>query len=204
MLKKELHRLQEKYQDDKPEADRHAMQQKKLQRKAADVPFEEVLVIKKPGRRSLPDLDPSAKPITVAARCSSQKGDGVILAQGGQNLGYSLYLKDRRPCFAVRSLNVLRDVCGPKLSLGQSVHLVGTLTVQGQLMLYVDGRKVAEAKGHLIAQKPADALSVGADNGSLVGTYTNRMPFQGELRDLRICWGVAEPQQIIKWTSQNN
>jgi len=199
-LKTELTRLQKLYRDDHPTAPLTLSGQKRLRRRAQRVRFKEVLHLKQPDKKLRHDFDPSAKPITVAARCTPTAGDGVLIAQGGASLGYSLYLSEGRPHFAVRNQGDLREVVGRKpLPLGRPVHLAGTLSADGTLTLYIDGKPAARAAGLLIERRPADGLSVGADTGSFVGQYKSPLQFQGSLTDIRLCWGVPDSAVIRKW-----
>jgi len=90
-----------------------------------------------------------------------------------------------------------------KLRMNQSVHLAGVLGADGKLSLYVDGKRVAKANGQFITKKPSDALSIGADTGSAVGKYDAPMPFEGELTDIRIYWGVLDDASLGPWAGQS-
>jgi len=66
----------------------------------------------------------------------------------------------------------------------------------------VNGELAAEDEGHFIMQNPNDGLSVGADGGSRVGRQSGEIPFQGELREIRVYWGVLEQSAIAEWASE--
>ena len=52
----------------------------------------------------VPDtLSPKSRPLTVGAFCQPTAPDGVLVAMGDQTNGFSLYLKDSVPHFAVRA-----------------------------------------------------------------------------------------------------
>ena len=199
-LKAELTRLQKLYRDDHPTAPLTSSGQNRLRRRARRVRFQEVLHLKRPDGKRRREFDPSGKPITVAARCTPTSGDGVLIAQGGGSLGYSLYLSGGRPHFAVRNQGQLKEVVGKKpLPLNRPVHLTGTLSADGTLTLYVNGVPTVHAAGLLIERKPADGLTIGADAGSFVGPYKSALRFQGKLTDIRLCWGVADSAMIRNW-----
>ncbi len=201
-LKVELTRLQKHYKDTDPEAPRSRFGQRHLLKRARQVKLKQVLGLARPDTKARKDLDPSAKPLTVGARCRPKAGDGVLVAHGGGSLGYSLYLKGGVPRFAIRSEGLLVEVAGKQaLPMNQSIHVAGVLDVESKLRLYVDGRCVARADGQFIAQKPADGLSIGADAGSFVAKYENPMPFKGELTDIRIYWGALDDASLRTWAA---
>ena len=141
---------------------------------------------------SPPSLDPTYRPLTVGAWCKPESGDGVIVAHGNRTFGYSLYLKDRAPHFAVRLSGLLLEVRGEKpVELDEWVHLAATINPSGQVTLLVAGRPAATLRqGHFVTQPPREALNVGADLGRPVGEYEAPMQFDGLIRDVRVYWGV--------------
>ncbi|MFH1266724.1 MAG: sulfatase/phosphatase domain-containing protein, partial [Planctomycetota bacterium] len=137
-------------------------------------------------------LDPTYRPLTVGAWCKPESPDGVILAHGNQVFGYSLYLKDRVPHFAVRLSGLLLEVHGNKpVEVDKWVHLAATINPAGRITIYQDGDEVgALDEGHFVAQPPRDGFNVGADLGGRVGEYDTPMHFRGLIRDVRLYWGV--------------
>ncbi len=206
-LKKELTRLQELAGDSEPHVPLAELGQRDSRRRARGVELRQVLQLDKPGDTTPEgvDLDPSEKPITVGAWCTVRpgegKGNGVIVAQGGASLGYALYLRDGRPVFAVRNEGLLREVAATAaIESGRPVHIAGVLRPNGTIQLMVAGETIARGDGHLIVNKPADGLSVGDDTGSPVADYGERpTALDGELRDLRIYWGVLGRKAFRAW-----
>ncbi len=199
-LKVELKRLQKHYGDTDFEKTRARAGLKDIAKAVKKVKLKQVLGLDRADARAPDRLDPSAKPMTVGAVCKPTSGDGVILAEGGESLGFSLYIKDAVPRFAIRSEGKLREVAGKdKLPLHQPTHIVGVLDKDANLHLYVGGDRVAQAKGHFIPKRPADGLSVGKDSGSLVADYRQATPFEGELKDIRVYWGVLPEPAIREW-----
>ena len=102
--------------------------------------------------------------------------------------------------FSVRSRGDLFTVQGPvRLPTNEWVHLVGALRSKDELALYVNGTEAALFGGAAIAAKPADGLSLGADAGGLVGSYTNALPWRGWIEDARIYWGEITPDDLGRW-----
>jgi hypothetical protein len=127
----------------------------------------------------------------------------VVVAQGGASYGFSLYLHEGVPTFAVRNQDTLRTVAGKRaLPTGEWTHIVGVLDGEQQLRLFVNGEQAASAKGHAIDVVPADVLSIGADTGSLVADdYQASNAFRGEARDLRFYVGPIEAKQLKAWAN---
>ncbi|MDY7109279.1 MAG: sulfatase-like hydrolase/transferase [Planctomycetota bacterium] len=207
-LKARLRRLQTRFGDTNPEAPLLAITQRALRRKAASVPTELVLRLDEADAVERGDLDPSAKPLTVGACCirndSSSGAGGVLLAHGGEVYGYSLSLRSGRPCFAVRTGGSLFEIVGEReISADDPVHLAGMLSAEGRLSLFMNGREIASADGALIERKPADALNIGRDEGSHVGSYDGDLPFPGELHDIRLYWGALDPASLRRWAAES-
>src|SRR5690606_27593216 len=161
-LEAELRRLQKHYGEEEPEIDLAELGQAPLRRRARTIDLVEVLRLEKADDKERRDFDPTATPIVAGARVTPKSATGVILAQGGESLGYSLYLHDGVPTFAVRSQGSLRVVRSPRaVELGKEVHLAGALRPGGRLVLWIDGEEVAETRGLLIARKPAEPLTLG-------------------------------------------
>ncbi len=201
-LEAELKRLQQLYGDTNPEGpipSRSPAAPPSTPRKGPDK-LEKALQLEKPDGRARQDIDPSGGPFAAGARCTPEAGDGVIVAQGGGSMGFSLYLKGGIPRFAVRNDGTLVEAVGKeKLATGKETHLAGVVGTATSVRLYVDGRLAAEAKGHFIARKPADALTVGSDGGSLVGDYTSPMLFKGTLSDIRVYLGPLDEATLRAW-----
>jgi hypothetical protein len=137
-------------------------------------------------------LDPTYRPLTVGGFIKPESPDGVIVAQGNQMFGYSLYLKKGVPHFAVRLSGLLFQVRGSKpVRLNDWVHLAATIDPKGNLALYRWGDEVARLDGgHFVTQSPREGLCVGADLGGRVGEHDTPMHFQGLMWDVRLYWGV--------------
>ncbi|MEM7231577.1 MAG: sulfatase/phosphatase domain-containing protein [Planctomycetota bacterium] len=199
-LEKELLRLETHYADKDPEAPRGRRIQNALKKKAAQVELEQVVALDRPDGKERRDLDPSARPITVGAVCTPGTLDGVIVAHGGASLGYSLYLRKGHATFAVRSGGEMREIRTKlKLEAGTTYALVGVLRASGRLQIWVNGKVEAKGAGLIIERKPSDSLSVGKDSGSIVGSHTGTLPFDGALRDIRVYWGGLDRQAIATW-----
>lgn len=152
-----------------------------------------------------PQLDPSNKPLTLGGFVKSTTGDGVIMAQGGESLGFALSLDDGQPVFSVRSRGMLKQLVGSKVDWSKEVHVVAQLDADGMARIFINGEPQGEpVKLALIPGRPADGLSFGADAGSLVGDYPADNGLTGQVRDLRLYWGVIKPPAMKKWLNSQD
>ena len=148
-------------------------------------------------------LSPDYRPLVVGGWCRPTAADGVVVAMGGEGLGFSLYLDDGVPRFVVRNAGGPREVAAEQpVELDRWVHLAGAIDAKGRLWLFVDGRPVADALGHFIETCPHDRFEVGADSGSLVGNYDKPSYFQGLLEDVRLYWGHVKKDEMQQWAAR--
>ena len=199
-LEAELARLQAQYGDTEPERSLADLRSEDAHRRAARVELQEVLRWSAGEPEPAQPGDPSAKPLTVGARCVPRGSDGVLVAQGGGSYGYSLYLDGGVPHFAVRDGEELFELATDRaLDPEESVHLVGTLDAEGVLRLWVDGREEASAPGRVLSRRPSDPLNLGSDAESAVGRYEAPAEFAGELEEVRLYWGVLDANALRDW-----
>ncbi|MFG0328398.1 MAG: sulfatase/phosphatase domain-containing protein [Phycisphaerales bacterium] len=199
-LESELSRLQEKYGETTPQASLDAIRQRAAIRRAESVELHLAYEFDERNPASKPDLDPSLKPFTIAARVTPAEPDGVVVAQGGEVYGYSLYLLDGVPHFGVRSDGAWREVAAPQaISTGASVALTGVLDRASQFHLFVNGVRVATAPGQFITNRPAEGFDLRTDDGTVVGEYPAAFEFDGAIEELRIYWGEWPEQDLLEW-----
>jgi N-acetylglucosamine-6-sulfatase len=109
-------------------------------------------------RRYTPDartMVHADKPLTVGAWVKPASEDGVLIAHGGKSQGFSLYLENGIPHFAIRSGGALYTVAGEKqISQGEWTHLAGRLSIEPDLRLLVDGQVTATAEGQPLQAQP--------------------------------------------------
>jgi len=147
-------------------------------------------------------LNPTYKPMTVGAWCRPESDNGVLVSHGTGNFGYSLYLQDGLPRFALRAGQQIFEVKGnQRLPFRTWTHVAATIDARGRIALFVDGRRVDRLDdGFFVSQWPRDIVSVGADLGGLVGPYDTPMHFRGMIDDVRLYWGVVDGPTLRSWS----
>lgn len=120
--------------------------------------------------------------ISITARIESLSDNGVLVAQGGNTHGYSLYLKDGLLTLALRRGGKQWFIaCNEKLSAAP-LNVTATLSRDGLVALKADEKTLATGKfpGGLV-KHPTDGLEVGRDENGAVGDYKAAFAFQGKL-----------------------
>jgi len=147
-------------------------------------------------------LNPAGKPLSVEAWIRAAKGDGVVVARGGPAHGYALFVKGGRPQFAVRVKNEVDEVSAKEKVVGKWVHLVGVLTDDKKLQIYVNGKLAgsAEASG-FVASDPAQPMEIGCDDGGNAGDYRSPFGFNGIIDEVRVYHRALSADEIARHTS---
>ncbi len=142
-------------------------------------------------------LNPKGKPITVEAWISATKPNGVIVARGGPAEGFALSLEKGVPTFSVRAASKLTAIRGDRRIIGGWHHVLGALTEDRKLRLYVDGKLAAEGQGDsLLTKDPAQNLEIAADLGTAVGQYESPNAFGGIIDEVRLHWSTFSDEAI--------
>jgi arylsulfatase len=132
-----------------------------------------------------PRIDGRAFRVSVSFEMGD--GDGVLLAHGGSNWGYALYIEDGKLVGALRHGGKLTKVASPeKLKKGLRLATLA-LGPDGRVALSIGRDIVARrrAPGPLRAQ-PVDGLEVGRDAVGAVGEYTAPNVFEGQIRSAQV------------------
>ncbi|MFT5465122.1 MAG: arylsulfatase A-like enzyme [Verrucomicrobiales bacterium] len=129
----------------------------------------------------------AGKPIGIQATIQSEATDGVIVAQGGDRAGYSLYLKDGRLAFSA-CVDWKRTTIVSELLLGGEPREVEAIWKKGGAMvLKIGGKIVVKGKAaSLISNQPGDSLQIGADLIQPAGEYETPNRFRGVVSDFRL------------------
>ncbi len=125
------------------------------------------------------------KPFTVEATIRNAKPNGVVLAQGGNAYGFSLYFDNGQPAFAYRNQSKLLTLKG-KEKLNGKITLKAEIT-KDNITLSANGKVVASGKANgLLKQQPGLGLYVGADGVHAVGNYEPPNRFNGRIINHRV------------------
>tara|TARA_B100000676_G_scaffold63020_1_gene62391 strand:+ start:2814 stop:6668 length:3855 start_codon:yes stop_codon:yes gene_type:complete len=150
-------------------------------------------------------LDPTNKALTISAWCISEKNAGVVMAHGGPLNGYALTVEKGLPTFLVRSEEKLTSVKGKKKITNKWIHLMGVLTEDKKMRLYVNGELVGEGKAPgLLTKTPVQGLQIGADTGSAVGEYTVPFAFKGVVDEVRVYHRALNDRELAKLSDWGN
>jgi arylsulfatase A-like enzyme len=129
----------------------------------------------------------AGKPLTITCEIETQARDGVIVAHGGANIGYTPYIKEGHAIFAVHQpkKDIVRltspDVIGAKASIEVRIAADGTMT------LALDSKQVASDRiDGPLGKQPAENFCVGHDDKVTVDDYDGKAQFKGAIRDLKI------------------
>lgn len=148
-------------------------------------------------------LVPVEKGFTVGAWCQPEKADGVLVSLGGVRHGFSLYLREGRPHFALRSAGRLFTVAAKqKVPLNTWTHLAVRLQPTATLQVLVHAEPVGSTTASALVAVPAEGLTVGADPGSAVGDYAGPLPWAGLIEDLRLYWGQLDTAALETWANR--
>jgi hypothetical protein len=114
---------------------------------------------------------------------------GVILAQGGDQRGYALYLEAGRLIFGVREERTLYTALTPTVPVGRFT-VEARLSKDGAMTLAINRVVVARGKAPgLIAAQPLDPLTTNQDTLSPVGKYVTPNRFAGSVQNVSVRTG---------------
>jgi len=130
--------------------------------------------------------------------------EGVLVAHGGQEAGYVLYVEDGTLCFEQNQYGVPKALPPVPLT-GESGRVVVDVQVPGggrwAVSLHVDGREVVSGDGfsQLAGFLPFGGIDVGVDRRSPVSwdlhTRRGTFPFSGTLHSVTYVPGVESPDR---------
>jgi len=121
----------------------------------------------------------------VSAQVSGLPAKGVIIAQGGINFGWSLYVDDEKLTIAIRQGGKLVSASAT-LPAGSRQALKASI-LNDRLVLAAGEKELTSLPcSPLISDHPVDGLEVGRDDGGLVGDYGVRNGFTAEVTSLKV------------------
>ena len=124
----------------------------------------------------------SGNRVRVTAEIATEGKNGVVVAQGGQAVGYSLNIQKGKPVFDVRFRNELFSITGKQPLPTGRLKLSAELWMDGKMTLNVNGQPVAQGKAtSALPSEPVDGLEVGLDDKGNVGAYQGNFIFRGSI-----------------------
>ena len=122
------------------------------------------------------------RPFKVTAEVIEMARDGVLVAQGGPAEGFSLYLKEGKPVFALRRGGKLTTAVATEALAAGPTTLMAELESSGTMKLSIEERVAATAKAEgTLNRLPLDGLQVGRDANGAVGDYSAPFQFGGKI-----------------------
>ena len=127
------------------------------------------------------------KEINISCDVETTAKNGVILAQGGRERGYVLYLQDGVPSFGVRQNEVLFLATADKKVPTGKFKLSARMEKSGAMTLSINGVRAATGKAPgVFAAQPQDGLSIGEDTLSAVGDYNPPFALRGKVENVKV------------------
>ena len=124
-------------------------------------------------------------PLIIVAEAEADSPNGVLVAQGGREQGFSIHFVEGKPAFDVRVNGKVTRISGHSVSQ-KRFQLTATLTTR-EISLTLNGEQAVTVKSPgLIPVQPKDALSIGFDDDSAAGNYDSPNPFTGTVISTRI------------------
>ena len=129
----------------------------------------------------------AGRPLTISCQVETKSPDGVIVAHGGANIGYALYLKRGHAVFAVHQprKDIVR-LTSPDAVSGKT-GIEARVAADGAMTLALDGKTVASGKSDgPFGRQPVESFCVGHDDKATVDEYDGKAQFNGTIRNLKI------------------
>ena len=121
--------------------------------------------------------------LLIKGTIQSSSPSGVILAHGGHQDGYSVYLDESHLCF-VACTSSKRSVVRSSVPITGSTDFEANWNANGEMFLKVNGKLVGKAKAGIIQHEPGDSIQIGADLIQPVGDYKTPNHFSGNIEGL--------------------
>lgn len=134
----------------------------------------------------------ASTPFTVTADVVPDGSDGVIVAQGGSQTGWAIYIQQGKLKFTTRVRGQETTFEADAPPAGQAANIGATLLGDGSMRLHLgqDLPQVVMAPS-TIPNRPGDGLEVGRDAKSPVGNYEAPFGWTGQV--LGVTVALADP-----------
>jgi hypothetical protein len=128
----------------------------------------------------------AGKAFTLTCQIDTELRDTIVLAHGGNALGYALHLKEGRVVFAVRTAqDGLTEIQSEAIK--GAVRITAQLGEDGTMTLTVGDQAAVTGKARgVIPRQPQEDFCLGHDNGQPVANYSKGKPFRGKITGLKL------------------
>jgi arylsulfatase len=135
---------------------------------------------------TIPNPQVANKALTISCDATPESSNGVILAQGGRQQGYALWLREGKLVFTVRVNGEATSIEANNIPTGH-MAVTARLNRDASMELDIDGKSTAKGKAPgLIPVQPKDALSIGQDDKTPVGEYESPNRLRGKVENVRV------------------
>ncbi|MCA9054689.1 MAG: sulfatase-like hydrolase/transferase, partial [Planctomycetaceae bacterium] len=132
----------------------------------------------------------ASAPFAVTVKMIPDGSDGVIVAQGGSQAGWAVYIQDERLKFTTRVRGQETTFETDPPTAGTEVELTASLLGDGAMRMHIgqDLPQVVMAPS-VIPNAPGDGLEVGQDRRSPVGNYAAPFTWTGQVQEVTVAVG---------------
>ena len=125
--------------------------------------------------------DYTSRAFTVTVTLAEPGTDGMLVAQGGSNHGWALFLEAGKLHFVINRGGKVEEFTSPE-KLADAKSIAVRLAADRTLTLLADGRELLKQQAGPLPQTfPIDGLQVGRDLGGTVGKYKAPFAFTGKI-----------------------
>jgi hypothetical protein len=108
-------------------------------------------------------------------------------------------MKEGKPRFVIRVKGKVEAVTSDENIVGKWTHLVGLVTMDKKLELYVNGRLAGRTQGTSLAGPSGQDMEIGADLGSGAGDYESPFTFTGIIDEVRVYRRTPTAEEIEQY-----
>lgn len=137
----------------------------------------------------------------ITATVRNRKPNGVVMSQGGNAFGYSLYFQGGKPAFAWRNQQKLTTLVSEKEFSGK-IDLEAQVNAE-TVTLLANGEEVGSiAIDGFMKEQPGLGLFIGADGVHAVGEYNVPNRFNGRILKTDVNVILPKVTMRTKWAAQ--
>ncbi len=141
-------------------------------------------------------LDPTRKPLTIAAWVKTSAKDGTILVRGAQAIGFALIVTDGKLRMLLRANKKTHSIASAGPIGTDWVHVAGVLEAGGKMHVYVNGKLGGTVGGvPLLTGDPLIGMKVGCDDTHQL-LPAPLVPFSGAMDEVMLFHRALSGEQI--------